>query len=298
MSAESALLCLALLLSPGAEATPGAESSALARGAVLAPPDEDVATWMSTTATDDAIAVLGTARSSPEVPARLAAPPAYLYRRVPQWICGTIDPVPNGSRCVDGVESHEQVTVCPDGSAGLEPLFRRALDREGVAVGIWEQVDTGGCVDPVNGVVLSAAEFRRLPLQASVPEFQPADGRGLVGVDLIVFADPAPQVLTTTVVGAAVTVRATPVQWAWDFGDGTAPLVSAEAGAPYPEQSLGHRFAVPGRYAVTLVTTWRGEYQINGSGPWLPVPGTAVTSSPPFIAEAYEAPTHLVAGPG
>ncbi|HEY3545841.1 MAG TPA: hypothetical protein VGK17_07085, partial [Propionicimonas sp.] len=60
----------------------------------------------------------------------------------------------------------------------------------GRPIGDWTQVDAGGCPeDPVAAVTLSAEDFQRLPLTPSGPSYQPADGRGLVNMPLIVFTD-------------------------------------------------------------------------------------------------------------
>ena len=167
-----------------------------------------------------------------------------------------------------------------------------------MVVGPWVQVDNGGCPeDPVAAVTLSAEEFRRLPLTASAPSYQPADGQGLVNVPLIVFTDPTPQVLQTVVLGVPVTVRATPVSFSWDFGDGSAPLVTSDAGAPHPEGTVSHAYTAAGSFAVRLLTTWRGEFRVNDRGPWLPVIGTAQTVSVPFVETVVSASAHLVAEP-
>mgnify|MGYP003951611303 CR=1 FL=1 len=201
--------------------------------------------------------------------------------------------------CVEGVASGVVVRVCADGSAALDPLYRREVDPvTGAFVGQWVQVDVGGCPeDPATVVVLTAADFRRLPLTASAPRVQPADGRGLVNMDLIVFTDPAPQVLSTTVLGVPVTVRATPVSYAWDFGDGSEPLVTTDPGAPYPHQTVARPYRAEGTYQLTLRTTWTGTYQVNGTGPWHTVAGAATTTSTPVTTQAYTATTTLVADP-
>ena len=146
-------------------------------------------------------------------------------------------------------------------------------------------------------VVPSAAEFRRLPLVASVPRLQPADGRGLVHVDLIVWTDPQPQTFATSLLGVPVQVRATPSRFVWDFGDGSEPLVTTDAGAPWPEHTVARPYDHAGEYALTLTTTWSGQYRVNGAGPWLPVLGTATTTSTPVPTEVVQADAYLVAGP-
>lgn len=230
----------------------------------------------------------------------LTTGPTYAFKRLPATVCGSLDGAATAPRtCLDGTASLDVVRTCQDGSTALDPLFRRPTDpATGRFTGPWEQVDDGGCPeDPPVAVRLTAEDFRRLPLAASTPSYQPADGRGLVNMPLIVFTDPTPQTLTTTVLGVPVAVRATPVQYAWDFGDGRPPLVTEDPGAPYPAHTVSRPYAAPGEYTVSLVTTWRGEFQVDGTGPWIPIEGTASTSSPPFTTSVEEAVPRLVSRP-
>lgn len=231
---------------------------------------------------------------------RTAEVTTYAFKRLPDTVCGSLDaPGATPGLCVDGAATHEVVRTCEDGSTALDPLFRRPVDpASGLFTGPWEQVDDGGCAeDPPVTVTLSAEDFRRLPLAPSTPSYQPADGRGLVNMPLVVFTDPSPQTLTTTVLGVPVTVRATPVQFTWDFGDGGSPLVTTDPGAPYPDHTVARPYGAPGEYAVRLVTTWRGEFQVAGAGPWIPVDRTATTSSAPFTTTVEEAVPRLVSQP-
>lgn len=240
-------------------------------------------------------------RQVSETGASRAGEATYVTARRSAAYCGTLDTTSTGVPCVDGAASGAVVRFCADGSRALDPLYRRALDpATGEPVGVWEPTaDLGGCPeDPAPApVVLTAAEFRRLPLTPSAPQVQPADGRNLVDVDVIALTDPAPQTLTTTVLGVAVTVRAIPTTWTWDFGDGTTPLTTTDPGAPWPHPTITHPYTAPGTYTLTLTTTWTGQYQVAGTSTWQPVTGTATTTSPPITLTAEEAPTRLVADP-
>ena len=221
------------------------------------------------------------------------------FRRIPAAFCGSLDTLASSPvLCIDGVAGNTVVRTCADGTTALDPLFRRPLDPTGTPTGPWEQIDNGGCPeDPPVTVILTAAEFSRLPLTPSAPQLQPADGRGLVNAALIVYADPAAQTLATTILGTPVTVRATPTRYAWDFGDGSDALVTTDPGAPYPHHSVARPYTLPGTYQLTLTTTWTGTYQVNDAGPWYPVLGTAVTTSTPVTTQITEAHTVLVADP-
>ena len=228
--------------------------------------------------------------------------PHYITQRFPQRFCGTLDtPSLPGAACIDDTISGTVVRVCTEGSTALDALYRRELNGSGSPTGPWVQIDRGGCPeDPVAATVLTAVDFARLPLSASAPRLQPADGHGLVGMDLVVYTDPTQQTLTTIVLGVPVVVRAVPTRYAWDFGDGTPPLVTTDPGHPYPghpypEHTTARAYASAGTYQLTLTTTWSGTYQVAGAGPWFPVLGTAVTTSAPLTTYAHTADSVLVA---
>jgi hypothetical protein len=101
-------------------------------------------------------------------------------------------------------------------------------------------------------------------------------------------------VIGTTLLGMPVRVRATPVKFTWNFGDG-ASLRTTDAGAPYPRMTTTHVYRQPGRRAISLVTSYAGEYSVS-DGPWLPVEGEVEVSSTAVIVVVFEARAHLVDG--
>ncbi|WP_156742338.1 hypothetical protein [Occultella aeris] len=149
-------------------------------------------------------------------------------------------------------------------------------------------------VPATEALTLTVTDFQRLLLVGSEINLQPQGEWTLVNMDTIVFTDGTIQEFSTTVLGLPVAVRATPVEFTWDFGDGSAPLVTTEAGAGYPDHTLTHVYTTVETVEITLTTSWSGEFQINGTGPWLAVNGTAttVTVSDPLRVETAE--TNLV----
>lgn len=142
--------------------------------------------------------------------------------------------------------------------------------------------------------MLTAAQFRRLPIPAAriVAQPDPADRPTLVGVETNLLTERRVETLTTTVLGQAVRVRATPVTYHWKYGDG-AERTTSEPGGRYPTMPTAHIYGRAGRFTVNLSTTFSGEFSVAG-GPWTPVDGTATVAGPPVTVEATEARAHLV----
>lgn len=128
-------------------------------------------------------------------------------------------------------------------------------------------------------VVVTLADFQQVPFAPGTSLLAPPGGQALVNLAVHVHADAAVQVLPTVVQGAAVQVRATPVAYAWDFGDGAGTGPSPDPGAPWPAAGHEHAYATPGARAVAMSTTYAGEFSVAG-GPWQPIDGQVTIASP------------------
>ncbi|WP_159620412.1 hypothetical protein [Ruania rhizosphaerae] len=178
--------------------------------------------------------------------------------------------------------------------AGLVPCDDRPTDEEPVDADE-EQPDAP---EPVI-ISVSASDFVELPLVPAQVRVQP-EGQSwtVVNLDTIAYTSGEAQVLSTQVLGFDVAVRATPVEFAWDFGDGSDPVVTSDPGLPFPDHTVAHAYsAVAEERRVSLTTTWVGEFQVAGQGPWIPIAGTAQTTSVSDPFEVLEVRTRLVPGP-
>ena len=146
-------------------------------------------------------------------------------------------------------------------------------------------------------VVVTLAEFRALPIQGGQLVMQPAAQQVLINIETIAYSTARTHVLNTTILGTPVAVRATPIEWAWDFGGGTAPFVTTGPGGPYPDLDVSRVYRRVHRdLTIGLTITWAGEYRVNNAGPWLPIAGTTTTSASSAPFETVEAPARLVTG--
>ncbi|MEJ5888437.1 PKD domain-containing protein [Pseudokineococcus marinus] len=156
-----------------------------------------------------------------------------------------------------------------------------------------------GAPDAVEALVLpvmTQADFQRLPLPAGRSGVEPASGEVLVAMPTNTYAVAEPVTLQTDLLGFPVTVRATPVAYTWDYGDGTVTGPTSEAGAPWPDLRVTHVYERAGEYVITLTTHYEGEYSVLG-GPFLPVPGQAQVTSDPEPVVAFAGRTAPVADP-
>ena len=166
---------------------------------------------------------------------------------------------------------------------------------------VWTR-DGFGCIGPdVPGadgrrvvVDVSVEDFRRLPLPPATSVVEPPGGQVLINIETNAYASAGRVVVPTEVLGQSVRVRARPVGYAWDYGDGTAVGPVPDPGGPYPDLTNAHVYTAPGTYLVTLTTTYAGEFSVGG-GPWLPIEGTAQVTSPAQAVTAHALSNELVA---
>jgi PKD repeat protein len=63
------------------------------------------------------------------------------------------------------------------------------------------------------------------------------------------------------IIGEVVDVALRP-SFTWSFGDGSV-YSTTENGSPFPDGTIRHTYSRPGRYVVSLLTTWNGSYTHN-----------------------------------
>lgn len=148
-------------------------------------------------------------------------------------------------------------------------------------------------------VTLTTQDFDTFPIAAAIPQQERAP-HTLKNYNTNFWADPNPQEFTRTINGQNVILRATPVSYTFDYGDGAAlgPIT-------YPGYQLGtdvwdqptdtsHRYTDPGDYYFALTTTYRGEYSVDG-GPWQVIDGTVSRTSDPQLVRVWRTQVGLVA---
>lgn len=192
------------------------------------------------------------------------------------------DPKLDGSNCA-GPDIE-----CTDGDNGRVVNWYRSLK----ALNVYTFFAGPTCIydeKPVDVLEQIAAQIQRqfesLPISAGTVVAQP-NPNTLRGAETNFYADASEQQFDVTMLGQQVHVVATPVQYTWNYGDGTVFGPQPSMGGPLPQDRWGektrtsHVYADTGDFQVALTTSFQGTYSVN-NGPPLPIPGQGQFSAPP-----------------
>ena len=188
----------------------------------------------------------------------------------------------------------------PDGKDGI-PVMWLSMPR-GVPGAVWSMHSGPTCLfDPKPEDLLPRIaadiqrQFQSLPVSAGVVVAQPSP-HTLRGAQTNFYADAAEQQFDVTMFGQQVHVVATPVQYTWNYGDGTVFGPQPSMGGPLPQERWGektrtsHAYAETGDFQVVLSTSFQGTYSVN-NGPPLPIPGQGQFSAPPQTISVWRSIT-------
>ncbi|RKR12522.1 hypothetical protein C8D78_3896 [Arthrobacter oryzae] len=156
---------------------------------------------------------------------------------------------------------------------------------------IWSAIRPDRCVyleqpEDVLGKIAAQIQtkFEQLPVSPGTSVMQPSPNT-LRGAETNFYAEAVEQSFAIDMLGQSVSVTAKPVQYTWNYGDGTSLGPQTAAGGPLPQDRWGektitsHVYAQTGDFPVVLTTHFQGTYSVNG-GPPLPIPGQGQFSSP------------------
>ncbi|MET4145616.1 hypothetical protein ABIB45_002529 [Arthrobacter sp. UYCo732] len=215
----------------------------------------------------------------------------YVYRY--KHVCRA-DPTLDGSNC-SGPD-----VECTVGGNGRSVNWYRSF--EDFDPRIWSLFAGPTCIydeKPVDVLEQIAGQiqkqFESLPIDAGTVVAQPSP-HTLRGAETNFYADAAEQQFDVTMFGQKVHVVATPVQYTWNYGDGTVFGPQPSMGGPLPQDRWGvktrtsHVYAETGDFQVVLTTSFQGTYSVN-DGPPLPIPGQGQFSTPPQTISVWRSIT-------
>ena len=154
--------------------------------------------------------------------------------------------------------------------------------------------DDGGQGEaPPSTETIVRTALSRVPVSGAGLSWQPRKKSYTnAGVPTIVYAATPTQSHTTSLFGREVVITLTALQYSYDFGDGTAPLVTSRAGEPWrrgnKEARLTHHYEETTRRGerrtITLTTTWDATTTNPFTGQTLTLPSIITTTeqSTPF----------------
>ena len=187
----------------------------------------------------------------------------------------------NGGICTEYVECNE------NGETGfVHDVYMDGNDVGDVCV-------PGDEVKEVDLAKLIIREFKRIAWPGSDLVVQPPGGKTLVNFETNFYTlDEQPISQEVTVANQQVVIRVVPTTYTFIFGDGTSTS-SASPGRPHPNLDVTHPYAQTGTVAVSLDTTYTGEYRIGG-GAWVAIPETLTVPGAAQNLSIVEAVPQLV----
>jgi hypothetical protein len=142
------------------------------------------------------------------------------------------------------------------------------------------------------GDILTAVKEIGLP--SLTVNIQP-DAATLVNFDTIFYAQPKPFACDIDLLGYRISLRATPIAYRWQHGDGTSHT-TAKPGRPYPAKDVTYKYKEPAKHVHPSVdVTYAVRYRVDG-GSWQSLRQTLQASGPAADLEVKEAIPVLAAG--
>lgn len=185
--------------------------------------------------------------------------------------------------------------VCASGAIGTDPLWMREQLADGTW-GPWVVLTWYGCPSEADLLAAIEREWTELRPEPTRISFQPDTGVVYATVPTVAIADDSTRLHAAQILGAAVTIRATPARFTWTWGDGES-TTTTDPGRPYPNATVTHAYGrALDSASVSLTTTWTGEYRI-GAGTWADFDTSIATTSPAVSLQVLHPRSVLVAGP-
>ncbi|MEQ4519517.1 hypothetical protein ABLI39_09160 [Pseudarthrobacter sp. B907] len=188
----------------------------------------------------------------------------------------------------------------PDGTEGIPVVWLKA--PAGVPNPVWTFHSGPTCLFDARPeellpriAALIQTEFQKLPIAAGKATAQPSP-HTLRGAETNFFAEADPQQFDIKILAQDVHVDAKPVQYSWNYGDGTSLGPTTTSGGSLPQDRWGektatsHVYTQTGDFSVVLTTHFQGTYSVNG-GPPLPIPGQGQFSSAPQTVSVWRSIT-------
>ena len=143
-------------------------------------------------------------------------------------------------------------------------------------------------------ITVTREDFAKMPVKPLQANAGPQDGWLPVNMVNVLYTEPAAQELSVELLDTPVAIRATPVSYHWDLGDGNT-ITTSDPGKPYPAEVVTSTYTQEGWYDITLTTTFSGQFSVAG-GEWQDIDGTIEVASDPVPIFSKSLESRLVNG--
>lgn len=232
------------------------------------------------------------------------APPGFVSEDPNQYNAFPQCQVDDGNLAIKCLAGQRPCPPRADGKPGV-PVIWKVAPRS-IANPTWTQwAGNGGgptCLYDKNPedllpriAALIQREFDKLPVTPGKSTAQPSP-HTLRGAETNFYARADEQQFDITILAQKIHIVAKPVQYRWDYGDGTSLGPMTTMGGPLPQDRWGektrtsHAYAETGDFSVVLTTYFQGTYSVNG-GPALPIPNQGQFSAAPQTVSVWRSVT-------
>ena len=137
-------------------------------------------------------------------------------------------------------------------------------------------------------------EYKEIKVSPSAPHAWPRNW-AVTGRKAGFWVEGDTQYFDLTLLGTPVKIRAKPVAYEWNFGDGTKLRTTQKGRKPVRSSDpiIAHTYTKTGTYRVSVTTYFAGMYSIDG-GPWLIISGQVRATSETINMTVYRFHKYLV----
>ncbi|TAP27564.1 hypothetical protein [Arthrobacter sp. S41] len=200
-----------------------------------------------------------------------------------------------------GCDVNPDVPACPDGS---RPITRQIYSTKNVFVRQYQycpgdeppkDLPKEGFVEQIR---ITLEKFRSFPIKGSNVQSSP-NKFSLRNGHTHFWASEETQEFNSNLSGSDVRIKAIPIQWNWNYGDGATRNLNFP-GEAMPSHTLreetktSHSYTKTGKFGVRVTTLYRGEFSVDG-GPWEAIPGQAAVPSNTLPMDVWRTKKELIA---
>lgn len=208
-----------------------------------------------------------------------------------------------GLENLTGCDSNPDVKPCPDGTypiiLQIYTLDGKYLTRQNYCPG--DPPPSGLSEDEIERqaeVRITPEKFRSYPIKGSKIQSTP-NKFSLRNGHTHFWASNETQEFKSEISEADVRIKAIPIQWNWNYGDGATRNLNFP-GEAMPSHTLreetktSHAYTKTGKFGVRVTTLYRGEFSVDG-GPWQAIPGQAAVPSNTLPMDVWRTKKELIA---